>query len=73
MAYERWYPSVTPLADGEMLITEGHDRADAPSTHVPEVRQVNGQFRPLTAPPVLQPLPVDGRRARRAGLPDGTE
>ena len=23
MAFERWYPSVTPLRDGEMLITEG--------------------------------------------------
>ena len=38
MAYERWYPSVTPLSNGEMLITEGrppipggadHDRCTA--------------------------------------------
>ena len=55
MAYERWYPTVTPLANGEMLITEGHDEADAPSLHVPEVRQVDGQIRQLTAPPGDQP------------------
>lgn len=50
MEYERWYPSVTPLANGEMLITEGvintatngDDR-----TFVPEVRETDGQFRQL--------------------------
>ncbi len=31
MAFERWYPSVTPLANGEMLITEG-------GPDIPEVR-----------------------------------
>ena len=40
MAYERWYPSVTPLSNGEMLITEG-----GPPT--PEVRSTTGGLRPL--------------------------
>ncbi len=37
---ERWYPSVTPLANGEMLITAGGAR-------IPEVRQFNGSTRRL--------------------------
>jgi hypothetical protein len=41
MAYERWYPSVTPLSNGEMLITEG-----GPDT--PEVRGTNGVLRQLS-------------------------
>ncbi len=41
MAYERWYPSVTPLSNGEMLITEG-------GPDIPEVRQTNGQLRQLS-------------------------
>jgi hypothetical protein len=41
MAFERWYPSVTGLPDGELLITEG-----GPDT--PEVRQADGSLRSLT-------------------------
>ncbi len=40
MAEERWYPSVTPLSNGEMLITEG-----GPPT--PEVRSTAGALRKL--------------------------
>ena len=44
MAEERWYPTVTPLQNGEMLITDGVSfRADAP-----EVRETDGAFRSLT-------------------------
>ncbi len=44
MAEERWYPSVTPLNDGEMLITDGvSNRVDAP-----EVRQTDGTLRSLS-------------------------
>jgi len=41
MAYERWYPTVTGLRNGEMLITEG-------GPDIPEVRQRNGTIRALT-------------------------
>jgi hypothetical protein len=41
MAYERWYPTVTGLRNGEMLITEG-------GPDIPEVRQTNGTIRALT-------------------------
>ena len=41
MAYERWYPSVTPLSNGEMLITEG-------GPDIPEVRGTNGTLRQLS-------------------------
>jgi hypothetical protein len=41
MAFERWYPTVTGLRNGEMLITEG-----GPDT--PEVRMTNGSLRSLT-------------------------
>jgi hypothetical protein len=41
MAFERWYPSVTGLPNGELLITEG-----GPDT--PEVRQADGSLRALT-------------------------
>jgi hypothetical protein len=40
MAAGRWYPSVTPLRNGEMLITEG-----GPET--PEVRKTDGSLRAL--------------------------
>jgi YVTN family beta-propeller protein len=42
MAAPRWYPSVTPLNNGEMLITGG-----GPATS--EVRQINGTLRALTS------------------------
>jgi hypothetical protein len=41
MAYERWYPSVTPLSNGEMLITEG-------GPDIPEVRETDGGLRELS-------------------------
>lgn len=41
MDFSRWYPSVTPLANGEMLITGG-------GVGISEVREVGGQIRQLT-------------------------
>ena len=38
MAFPRWYPSVTPLPNGEMLITGGRPR-------IPEVRGTDGSIR----------------------------
>ena len=49
MAAGRWYPSVTPLRNGEMLITEG-----GPDT--PEVRKTDGGLRALTAASLNLPL-----------------
>ena len=49
MAAGRWYPTVTPLRDGEMLITEG-------GPDVPEVRQNDGIIRRLTSASLNQPL-----------------
>jgi Domain of unknown function (DUF1929)/Kelch motif len=44
MVEERWYPSVTPLSNGEMLISDGiTGRVDAP-----EVRRTNGTLRTLS-------------------------
>ncbi len=41
MSAERWYPSVTPLNNGEMLITGG-------GANIPEIRAQNGALRRLT-------------------------
>jgi Domain of unknown function (DUF1929)/Bacterial Ig domain len=41
MAAGRWYPSVTPLSNGEMLITEG-------GPDIPEVRRTDGSLRTLS-------------------------
>jgi hypothetical protein len=49
MAGERWYPSVTPLRNGEMLITSG--RVD-----LPEVRTTSGTLRPLSTAQLSLPL-----------------
>jgi hypothetical protein len=49
MASGRWYPTVTPLNNGEMLITSG--RVD-----VPEVRTVAGALRALTTASLSLPL-----------------
>jgi hypothetical protein len=49
MAAERWYPSVTPLSNGEMLITSG--RPD-----MPEVRRTDGSLRVLNAASLDLPL-----------------
>ena len=45
----RWYPSVTPLRNGEMLITEG-------GPDVPEVRTTDSGLRALTAAALDLPL-----------------
>jgi Domain of unknown function (DUF1929)/Kelch motif len=49
MAVERWYPSVTPLGNGEMLITGGR-----PTLH--EVRQTDGSLRALDTASLDLPL-----------------
>ena len=49
MAFERWYPTVTPLRDGEMLIIEG-----GPDT--PEVRRTDGSLRTLSGASLNLPL-----------------
>jgi Galactose oxidase-like, Early set domain/Bacterial Ig-like domain len=46
MAAPRWYPSVTPLADGETLITSGRTTG-ANVADVPEVRKIEGGLRAL--------------------------
>ena len=45
----RWYPTVTPLANGEMLITSGR-------VNTPEVRTTSGTLRQLTGAVLGQPL-----------------
>ena len=42
MAFPRWYPSVTPLTNGEMLITGGRP-------WIPEVRRTDGTIRQLSS------------------------
>ena len=49
MAAGRWYPTVTPLHNGEMLITSG-----GPS--MPEVRTTSGSLRALSSASLGQPL-----------------
>src|SRR3954453_3853251 len=49
MAAERWYPTVTPLRNGEMLITSG--RVDTP-----QVRMLNGALRTLSTASLSLPL-----------------
>jgi Domain of unknown function (DUF1929)/Bacterial Ig domain len=49
MAFARWYPTVTGLPNGEMLITEG-----GPDT--PEVRRRDGSLRSLTGAVLNLPL-----------------
>ena len=49
MAAGRWYPTVTPLRNGEMLITSG-----GPS--IPEVRTTAGSLRSLSSASLSQPL-----------------
>jgi hypothetical protein len=49
MAAGRWYPSVTPLTNGEMLITEG-------GPDIPEVRNTDGTLRALTTASLNLPL-----------------
>jgi hypothetical protein len=47
MEYERWYPSVTPLANGEMLITEGVAKQSDLFSIPPEIRAIDGEIRTL--------------------------
>ena len=49
MAEERWYPTVTPLHSGEMLITAG-------GPEVPEVRETDGDLRALDTASLSLPL-----------------
>jgi hypothetical protein len=49
MAAGRWYPSVTPLTNGEMLITEG-------GPDMPEVRKTDGSLRALSTASLNLPL-----------------
>ena len=49
MAAGRWYPSVTPLTNGEMLITEG-------GPDMPEVRRTDGTLRALNTASLNLPL-----------------
>jgi hypothetical protein len=49
MAAGRWYPSVTPLTNGEMLITEG-------GPDIPEVRKTDGTLRTLSTASLDLPL-----------------
>src|SRR5215211_4511445 len=49
MAAGRWYPSVTPLRDGEMLIPEG-------GPDMPEVRKTGGSLHALTTASLSLPL-----------------
>jgi PKD repeat protein len=49
MAAGRWYPSVTPLHNGEMLITEG-------GPDMPEVRKTDGSLRALNTASLNLPL-----------------
>ena len=49
MAAGRWYPSVTPLSNGEMLITEG-------GPDMPEVRKTDGGLRALNTASLNLPL-----------------
>jgi hypothetical protein len=49
MAAGRWYPSVTPLTNGEMLITEG-------GPDIPEVRKTDGSLRTLSTASLNLPL-----------------
>ena len=49
MAGGRWYPTVTPLRNGEMLITEG-------GPNIPEVRTTAGGLRALSSASLSLPL-----------------
>jgi hypothetical protein len=49
MAAGRWYPTVTPLPDEEMLITSG-------GPPIPEVRQTDGSLRSLSSASLTLPL-----------------
>jgi WD40 repeat protein len=52
MAVERWYPTVTPLNNGEMLITSG----TGGGASTPEVRTTSGALRELSSASKALPL-----------------
>ena len=62
MAAGRWYPTVTPLRNGEMLITSG--RVDTPEVRTLERRAAHAEHG--VAEPAA--VSVDGRRAERPGV-----
>ena len=72
MAAGRWYPSVTPLGNGEMLITEG-------GPDMPEVRKTDGGLRALNTASLNLPLypwidvAPDGRAFYSGPRPDDAE
>jgi hypothetical protein len=55
MAYARWYPTVTPLRNGEMLITSGRT-SGSNNVKVPEIYSLGGTLRQLTGASLLLPL-----------------
>jgi Domain of unknown function (DUF1929)/Bacterial Ig-like domain len=55
MASPRWYPSVTPLADGETLITSGRSVGGS-LVDMPEVRKIDGGLRALNTASLGLPL-----------------
>lgn len=55
MERERWYPSVTPLANGEMLITDGKVNGGENDDR-PELRTTSGTLRTLSDATVNLPL-----------------
>ena len=48
MAWGRWYPTTTMLANGEMLVIAGSDQ-NGTTVMIPEVRRDNGTWRQLTS------------------------
>ncbi len=54
MAWGRWYPTATMLANGEVLVIAGTDQAGE-RVVVPELRTTDGGWRPLTD--AARPLP----------------
>jgi len=54
MAKGRWYPTVTTLPNGEMLVTAGTDSAKVNVT-IPEVMRADGSWRRLTSASRLLP------------------
>jgi hypothetical protein len=51
MTYARWYPTVTAMTDGEMVITSGRP-------WIPEVRNTDGTIRALSQQTGTQDLPL---------------
>ena len=70
----RWYPTVTVLANGDVLVVSGSIDNTVGSNTVPQVFQVgSGTWRNLTRAARPGPLPADVPRAKRQGLQFGTD